>query len=189
MNHLFQGMQEQRAWSHEAALQYPLLLWKGSGCRCFRIKPKKGSSISLICHTQRRLCQRLPLACGDLGFGRVGMERNTQDTQNSVGKATPKGFLNILCKRGWKIKGQDSGINNISPWHKGILEEIRPLLLSCSFYLGWKGQAKRRRLGFCLLKTRPEGWAPTASSSRSVLLVHGWHLYMPRLNMLIRTVY
>lgn len=36
-------------------------------------------------------------------------------------------------------------------------EEIRPLLLNCSFYLRWKGQDKGRRLGFCLLKTRPKG--------------------------------
>lgn len=89
-------MEEQRAWSHEAAPQYPALLWKASVCGCFGIKPRKGTSISLICHTQMQLCQRLPLPCGDPGFGRVRVEMSTQNTQNRVGKATPKSFLNVL---------------------------------------------------------------------------------------------
>lgn len=185
MNHLFQGMQEQHAWSHEAALQHPALLWKGSGCRCFRIKPKKGTSISFICHTQMRLSQRLLWLVGIWDLAEWGWKWTHRTPRTGWGKPLQKVSWMYCAKGDEKLKVKTVELTIFHPGTKGFLnEEIWPSLLNYSFYLGWTGQAKGRGLGLCLPKIRA-----TAPRSRSAGSVHGWHVCVPALNMIIRTVY
>lgn len=90
-------------------------------------------------------------------------ERRWKGT-HGVGKATPKSFPNALCKRRWKIKGQDSGINNISPQHNGILLEWKTLAFAAQLQLlSWMDRGRQREeIG--VLSPQNQTWGVTTSS-------------------------
>lgn len=143
MNHLFQGMQEQRAWSHEAALQYPALLCKDSGCGCFRIKLKKGLNpkISLICQTQTRLFLWL---VGIWGLAEWGWKWTHRTPRTGWGKPLQKVSWTYCAEGDEKLKVEIVGLTIFHHCTKELLnEEIWPLLLNYSFYLSWMERASQ----------------------------------------------
>jgi len=90
-----------------------------------------------------------------------------------------------------KIKGRTV---DLAVFHHGTMkflnEGIWPCLTAQLQLLLWmQSGSKGEEIAFCLLRNRSNACLPPASNSRTILLVHHWHLYMPRLNMLIMTVY
>lgn len=149
--------------SHKAALsfmqylsvirQYLYFLWKGYVCCCFVIKHKKGTNVILSCHTKMQFCHSLPLVCRDLGFGRLRTW-----TLKILWEKLLKKISRIHCAKR-HAKTELKTMDLIVFYHgtmKFFNEDIWSLLLNYSFYFGWKGEAKGRRLLFCLLKNRPK---------------------------------